>query len=190
MRRRELVAGLGALAVFGSGVSYHFGAFDPGDITGRGDEGEQGEESSDQISPVVMSRIEAPGSPPGSETVPEAGKVTYVALFATWCGTCQTKMEPLGEAADAVADDEDVQFVSVTSEPVGRTVEEEDVVDWWVEYDGRWPVAHDDSLDFSMEVDARGVPYSVVIDRENRVTWSDAGYKEAAEILDRIDEAR
>lgn len=189
MRRRELLAGLGAVGVFGSGLAYHFGALDPGDITGSGDEGDDAEDS-DHLTPLELPRIEATGSPSGTETVPEEGKVTYIALFATWCGTCQTKMEPLGEAADAVADDEDVQFLSATAEQIGHTVDEADVVQWWDDYDGRWPLVHDDDLDLTMQVDARGVPYSVVIDRDNRLTWSDPGYKDAEEILDRIDEAR
>lgn len=180
MKRRELLAGLGAAGVFGAGAAYHFGAIDP--------TGMLGEENGDRIEPVELSRIEAPGSAVGTETVPEAERVTYVALFATWCGTCASKMEPLNDAATAVTDD--VQFLSVTNEPVGYTVDEADVAKWWADHDGNWPVAQDADLEFTQQVDAGGVPYSVVIDADNRLVWSDSGYKTSEAIRSAIDEAR
>lgn len=176
MKRREAIAGLGALGVLGAGGAVAFG-----------NTGLLGDSAGDVIEPVELPRLDAPGSSPGTETVPEEGRVTYLALFATWCTICQDKMDPLGEAAAAV--DDDVQFVSVTNEPVGQTIDAEDVVDWWVDHDGSWPVAHDETLDLTRRVDAPGVPYSVVFDADNRVTWSDGGYKDAEEVLERIDEA-
>jgi len=175
MKRREAIAGLGALGVLGAGGAVAFGNIDQFDSEG------------DRIDPLELPRIDAPGSAPGTETVPEEGRVTYLSLFATWCTICQRKMGPLGEAAATVEDD--VQFVSVTNEPVGKTVAPEDVVEWWVEYNGSWPVAYDETLELSRRVEAPGVPFSVVFDADNRVTWSDGGYQEAAEILDHIDDA-
>lgn len=175
MRRREVLAGLGALGVFGAGAATIYGDFDPLD----GDE---------QREPISLPRLDAPGSSPGVETIPEPGRVTYLSLFATWCGTCATKMEPLGEAASLVADD--VQFVSVTNEPLGHTTDEQDVVEWWDAHDGNWPVAHDEDLELSRTVDASGVPHSVTFDAENRLVSSVGGYKTVDEILDAIEEAR
>ena len=181
MKRREAIAGLGALGLLGAGGAVATGRLDLNEVAGRSD-------GDERIEPLELERFEAPGSAPGVETVPEEGRVTYIAMFATWCGTCRRKMDPLGKVADTL--DEEVQFVSVTNEPVGRTVEPADVVDWWVEYDGDWAVAHDDDLELTRRVDARGVPYSVVLDADNRITWSDSGYKNADEIRTHIDEAR
>jgi hypothetical protein len=175
MKRREALAGLGALGVLGAGGAVAFGVTDRFDSEG------------DRIDPLELPRIDAPGSPPGTETVPEAGRVTYLSLFATWCTICQRKMGPLGEAAVAV--DDDVQFVSVTNEPVGQTVERDEVAQWWVDHDGTWPVAYDEGLELSRRVDAPGVPYSIVIDADNRVTWSEGGYQEAEAIVDHIESA-
>ena len=179
MKRRELLAGLGALGVVGTGAAYQSGALDSIRTDSGGDTG--------RVEPVELPRLDAPGSPPGTETIPESGRVTYLALFATWCTICQRKMDPLGDAAAAV--DDDVQFVSVTNEPVGATVEPAEVVDWWREYDGSWPVAHDEDLELTRQVDAPGVPYSVVIDADNRLVWSDSGYKGSDTILERVREA-
>lgn len=169
MRRREVIAGLGALGVFGAGAAAVYTGFD---LRGDG-----------RIDPVELQRLDAPGT----ERVPDEGRVTYVSLFATWCGTCERKMTPLGEAATAV---DDVQFLSVTNEPVGRTIEVEDVVDWWVAHDGRWPVAHDADLELTRRIDAPGVPYSAVFDADNRLAWAEGGYKGADEILGAIDATR
>ncbi|WP_267162126.1 TlpA family protein disulfide reductase [Halovenus salina] len=175
MRRREALAGLGALGVFGGGAAVAFGGFD---FSG----------SEDEIEAVELPRFDAPGSSAGTETVPEQGQVTYVTMFATWCRTCRREMDQLDEAASSVSDD--VQFLSVTNEPIGETIQPADVVDWWEEHDGNWPVAHDEDLELTQALDASGVPYSAVIDTDNRLTWADGGYKESSTILDRIDEVR
>jgi len=175
MRRRELLAGAGALGVFGAGAAFALGAVDPFS-DGEG------------VDPIEIPQLDAPGSSEGIVTVPEMGRVSYVSFFATWCSTCRTKMEPLGEVAAEV--DEDVQFISVTNEAVGQAVQPEDVADWWREHDGNWPVAHDDELELSRRLEAPGVPYSVVLDADNRPVWSDAGYKDAEEMLEQIGAAR
>lgn len=174
MRRRDVLAGVGALGVFGAGAAFALGDVD---LLGDGE----------GVEPVELPQLEAPGSSAGTVVVPEEGRVSYVTFFATWCTTCRAKMGPLGEAATAV---ENAQFISVTNEAVGQAVQPEDVADWWRRYDGNWPVAHDDELELSRRLEAPGVPYSVVLDADNRVTWSDAGYKEATEILEQIDAAR
>lgn len=174
MRRRDLLIGAGAFGVLGAGSAVAFGAVDPFS-------------ADDQIEPVELERFDAPGSAPGVETVPEPGRVTFLGLFATWCSICQRKMDPLSEAAGAVGDD--VQFVSVTNEPVGLTVDRQDVIDWWIEYEGNWPVALDDDLELTRRVDGPGVPYSIVFDEDNQITWRDSGYKIANEVLERIEQA-
>lgn len=177
MRRRELLAGLGALGVFGAGGVV---AFTDVDL--------QGGSNVDGIEPVDLRRFDAPGSPPGKETVPEPGRVSFVEMFATWCGICQRNMEPLGEAEAAVGDE--VQFVSVTSEPVGRTVQPKEVAEWFTDLGGNWPVAHDEELELSRRIDATAVPYAVVLDEENRITWTHTGYSSADSVIDEIENAQ
>jgi thiol-disulfide isomerase/thioredoxin len=173
VKRRELLAGLGALGVVGAG-----GAVAYTDLSFTGTDDVKG------VEPVELQRFDAPGSPPGTETVPEPGRVTFLELFATWCGICQRNMEPLGEAAAAVGDD--VQFVSVTSEPVGQTLQPEDVVEWFTDLGGNWRLAHDDDLDLSRRLSAGEVPHAFVFDAENRVTWDHIGYTDADTVIGAI----
>lgn len=176
MRRRKLLAGLGALGLVGAGA-----------VGARTDVLSDGEEP-EQIEPVDLRRFDAPGSPPGTETVPEPGRVTFLEMFATWCGICKRKMGPLGTAHAEVG--EDVQFVSVTSEPIGRSVQPEDVVEWFADLGGNWPVASDEDLDLSRRVDATAVPYAVVFDEQNRITSTSTGYAEAGRLIERIENAK
>jgi len=170
MERREFIVGLGAAGIVGAGG---YAAYTRGGSPG--------------VEPVELRRFDAPGSPPGTETVPERGRVTFLEMFATWCTICERKMSELTNTHEAVG--EDVQFVSVTSEPVGRSVEPADVVEWFSSLGGNWPLAHDEELELSRRVDATAVPYAVVFDEQNRIVSSSTGFADAETLIDRIGSA-
>lgn len=167
MRRRDLLAGTAALAAMGVGGAYAFGAVDGRDRAG--------------IEPFDLETIDAPGSDAGTITVPERGRVTYLELFATWCDVCARTMPAKGEVYDEFADRE-LQFVSVTNEPIGNTVTRADVADWWTSHDGRWPVAIDADLELTETLEATGVPYGFVLDSTNVVVWSNYGDTDVTEL--------
>lgn len=169
MQRRELLAGAVALGVAGVGASVTIGGWNP-------------LEDGDAIAAFELESLEAPGSEAGTIVVPERGSVTVLELFATWCGVCERAMEPMGVVSDDLGEREDVQFVSVTNEPLGRTTTREDVASWWEAHDGRWTVASDADLELTSALDATAVPYTVVLDEANVVTWSDTGYKSVEEL--------
>ena len=166
MNRREVIAGLGGLAVLGGGASM---ALDVGDRGGG-----------DAVESVELETLDAPGSTAGVAVVPERGRVTVLELFATWCNVCQSMMPEMAALHDAVGDD--VQFLSVTNEPVGDTVTTADIASWWADYDGDWTVALDRDLELTQRLDATGVPYTFVLDENNRITWRHKGRSEAGEI--------
>lgn len=165
MRRRELLAGLGSLAALGGGAAVAFDAV-----------GQQ----SGAVDPVELETLDAPGSEAGTATVPERGRVTVLEVFATWCTVCQSMMPRLAEVHDAVGDE--VQFVSVTNEPLGNTVTREDVTEWWDDHGGTWTVAVDADLTLTQRLDASGVPYAFVLDEDNDVVWEHRGRATADEI--------
>jgi thiol-disulfide isomerase/thioredoxin len=159
MKRRQVVAGLGSLAVLGGGAAL---AFDGASQSG-----------SEQFEQIELEKIDASGSSAGSVTVPQEGRVTVLELFATWCGVCESMMSELGTAHDSLGDD--VQFVSVTNEPLGETVTRADVASWWADHQGRWTLAADTDLELTQRLDAKGVPYTVIFDADNRIAWSHRG---------------
>lgn len=170
MKRREALAGLGSLAVLGGGAAVHFGVFDQG--TGN------------SIEAVELETLDAPGSTAGTATVPERGRVTYVELFATWCTICKSMMPEVAAAHDAVG--EEVQFLSVTNEPLGETITRADVAQWWADHGGDWTVAVDEDLALTQRLDATGVPYAVVFDEDNAITWTHRGRTTAETIEAKI----
>lgn len=177
MRRRDVLAGLVGLGTVGSGaylLNRNGGPLDTGGQAG--------------VEPVELRAVEAPGSRDEALTVPEPGRVTFVEFFATWCSVCAASMPALAEAHDRVGDD--VQFLSVTNEPLGHAVTREEIAAWWADHDGRWTVAPDENLALTEALGASSVPTLVVLDADNEVTWTATGRHSADEIVDRIEAAR
>lgn len=166
MRRRDLLATLAGLGVIGSGVAVR-------------------RRDADAVSPVRIETLDAPGSDAGHRRVPEPGEVTVLEFFATWCSTCATYMETLGAVHSAV----DAEFVSVTNEPVGVSVERSDVVDWWRDHDGAWPVGLDSELELTTTLDASSVPHTVVFDAANEVVYADSGVQSRSQLIDVVETA-
>ncbi|WP_338009329.1 TlpA disulfide reductase family protein [Natronoglomus mannanivorans] len=181
VHRRELLAGTAALGVAGVGAAVTVGGWNP-------------LEDGAALAEFELESLEAPGSEAGTVVVPERGSVTVLELFATWCGVCERLMEPMGAVYDdlgergyeGVSQGGDVQFLSVTNEPLGRTTTRADVASWWEAHDGRWTVASDADLELTGALDATAVPYTVVLDEANVVTWSETGYKSVEELREPI----
>lgn len=137
---------------------------------------------------VPVETVDAPGSAAGTTTVPESGRVTFVEFFATTCPVCASQMSVVGDAYDRVGGS--VQFLSVTSEPVGLSVSRDEVASWWREHDGRWPVGVDDGVALAQRYDATSVPTAVVVDPDGAVTWRHTGRTTASRIVDEVRRAR
>lgn len=177
MRRRDVLAGIASVgALGGAGAATVYGV---PSVTDSGDDGPRHE-------PVEIATVEAPGSERGALQVPDTGGVTFVDLFATTCTVCQEQMSTLGEAYDRVGDD--VTFVSVTNESE-RVADDEQLAEWWREYDGRWTVGRDATSELIVHYGTT-TPTAVVFDAEGHVQWEESGQKTLEEILDGIDRAR
>jgi len=171
MLRREFLGGAVGLAVLGAGAMYV--SRSPDDET---------------VQPVEVETLDAPGSEAGTVEVPRRGEVTVVEFFATWCTVCEGMMDDLNEVHDEVGDD--ARLVSVSNEPVGHTVGREDVSDWWRENGGSWTVGVDPDLVLTEELQATGVPTTVVLDENNEVVVSKTGRSTAEEIIEQVREAK
>lgn len=145
-----------------------------------------GPETSDQGA-VTVETLDAPGSEAGTTTVPAADRVTFVEFFATTCEICASQMSVVGDAHGRI--DDGVQFLSVTSEPVGLSVSKQEVRSWWAAHDGNWTVAVDDGTELARQYDATSVPKVVVVGPDEGVTWSHAGRTDAATIVAEIESA-
>ncbi|WP_247728768.1 TlpA family protein disulfide reductase [Halovivax limisalsi] len=172
MRRRDLLAGAAGLAVLGGGAAMAIGDFEPWD-------------PQESIEAVELPGIEAPGSVGGPVVVPERGSVTVLELFATWCSVCEATMEPLGRVHEEFG--AEVQFVSVTNEPLGGTTTEADVAAWWREHGGAWQLARDPEFQLTKRVGGAEVPQLLVFDERNVVTWNETGFTAEGELRSAIE---
>lgn len=176
MRRRELLAGIGSIGVLGTaGTAAVYGVPSIPGLTG--DEGER------RHDPVPIQTLDAPGSESGEISVPNERQVMFVDLFATDCIPCRDQMPELREAHDRIGDE--VQFVSVTNESED-VVTDEDVADWWNEYDGNWTVGRDTMSDLIVHYGA-ATPIAIAFDSDGRLHWEESGKKTADTIVTELE---
>jgi thiol-disulfide isomerase/thioredoxin len=184
MRRRELVAGIASVAAVGGAGLLAAGASPPSLGGSGGSDATTGDGDAETVEPMAIETIDAPGSRDGEVTVPASDRPTFVDFFGTWCPPCAEQMPALGEANDRIGDR--VLFVSVTTEPVGRSVAESTIVDWWREHDGDWLVGADPTVELAARVNLGGYPTAAVIDADGRLRWSDSGVHTADELVSQI----
>lgn len=175
MRRRDLIAGIASAGVVAGGGALA--------VLGRPSVGDDTEPEE----PIELETIEAAGSTDGTVMVPnlDADRVVFLDFFATWCEPCKEQMPAIAEARDRT----DAAFVSVTNEPIGRTVSEAELREWWADHDGGWTVALDPTGEVSERYGVSGYPTAVVLDTEGVVHWTHGGILSADEIAGRIEAA-
>ncbi|GAB3692790.1 TlpA family protein disulfide reductase [Halorubrum pallidum] len=199
MRRRDLLAGLASVGMLGGAGAVATGGI-PASLGGGAPEREtdslgengsdgsgSGDNSPEPIEPVTLETVDAPGSRDGEVTLPAPDRPTFVDFFGTWCPPCAEQMPALAEANDRIGDE--VLFVSVTTEPVGRSVSEETVVDWWTEHDGDWLVAADVTAEFAARLNVGGYPSARAVDATGRVRWATSGTHTTEEFVTGIETA-
>lgn len=175
VRRRDLLATLtSAIAAVTAGCDSLGESLTEGTATN-----EQG--------PVTIETLDAPGSEAGTTTVPATDSVTFVEFFATTCGICASQMPVVGDAYERAG--EGVQFLSVTSEPVGLSISKEEISSWWADHNGDWTLGVDDGTKLARQYDATSVPKAVVVTPDGTVTWSHAGRTDADTIVSEIEAA-
>lgn len=187
MRRRDVLAGLGSVAVLGGAGLVATGAVpSPGSDAPTGEDGntEDGESRPETFS---VETLEAPGSQAGEVTIPAPDRPTFIDFFGTWCPPCEEQMPALAQANEQVGDS--VLFVSITTENVGGSVSKDTVVEWWEENDGDWLVGIDPQTELAAHYNVRGYPFAVAVDTAGTVQWSGQGLKTADELVAGIEQA-
>ncbi|ELZ00205.1 TlpA family protein disulfide reductase [Natrialba aegyptia] len=185
MRRRDVLAGIGSLSVIGTAGALAIRG--PPSFDGTDDPKNSNGSASTATDPITIETVDAPGSEAGEVRVPAPDRATFVDFFGTWCPPCIEQMPALAEANDRIGDD--VLFLSATSEAVGSSVSEKELVGWWDEHGGNWLLGLDPTAELTARYLAGGYPSAVVIDADGRVQWSDSGVKTADELVAGIERA-
>lgn len=164
MNRRRLLAGLAGVGVVGGGwaASSDWSADNPS----------TGTDSS--TAEFTVETIDAPGSTAGTLEVP-GDRPTLVDFVSVNCAVCSDSMPAL--TAFHAEYGEAFRFVSLSTDPVGFSVEQSRLQEWWADHDGAWSLGVDDQLSVANRLDVSSVPTAVVIDSEGRVRGRTSGRK-------------
>ena len=167
MNRRRLLAGLAGLGVVGGGLAVSSGwAADDSSADGADEEATTAE--------FTVDTIDAPGSSAGTLSVP-GDRPTFVDFVSVGCEVCSASMPAL--ATFHAEYGESVRFVSLSTDPVGFSVEQSSLREWWASHEGAWPLGVDKQLSVANQLDVSSVPTAIVVDSEGRVRGRTSGRK-------------
>jgi len=187
MRRRDVLAGLGSLGVVGAGAAVAINGLPSPSSGSETDDTNTTDDTTTVSGPVTIQTLDAPGSTAGEVSLPAADQPTFIDFFATWCDPCEEQMPALAEAHDRLGND--VLFISVTTEPVGRFMDKSKVIDWWQTNNGNWSLGIDPDQHLASALLRGKIPYAVAIDTSGTVQWSDQGIKTADQLVSGIERA-
>ena len=168
MNRRHLVAGLAGIGLTGGSLWVVRGNTATG---------------SDELS-LTVETIDAPGSTAGSITLPVADTPTLIDCFATWCDPCIEQLPTLQTLHDEFG--EQVAFVSVTNELIGRGTSKAALRRWWETHGGSWPVGIDRDGAVLDALGAGRIPYLAVVDETGTIRWTDSGSFDTASLREQL----
>jgi thiol-disulfide isomerase/thioredoxin len=112
----------------------------------------------------------------------EAGQATLVNIFASWCGPCRAEMPMLIEASEA---NPEVTFLGIDHQD--RLADGEAFVD---EFGIDFATIYDVEGDVAFAVGGRGMPTTVVFDRDGRLAGRVVGELTPASLESLLDEVR
>ncbi len=122
----------------------------------------------------TVETIDAPGSSAGTLTVP-GNRPMLVDFVSVGCEVCSDSMPALTEFQETRR--ESLRFVSLSTDPVGFSVEQSSLREWWADHDGAWPLGVDSQLSVANRLDVSSVPTAVVIDSEGQIRGRTSGRK-------------
>jgi thiol-disulfide isomerase/thioredoxin len=112
----------------------------------------------------------------------EEGRPTLVNIFASWCVPCRTEMPMLVEAS---REHTDVAFLGI--DHIDRLEDGEQFVE---DYDVTFPTIHDIDGDVAFAVGSRGMPTTVVFDRDGVLVGRVIGELTDTSLRELLDQGR
>ncbi|PSQ59651.1 MAG: TlpA family protein disulfide reductase [Halobacteriales archaeon SW_9_67_25] len=151
------------------------------DGSGDGDSGAEAATPTPTPAGLRLETLDVEGSPGGQVAVKPHGEAALLDFFATWCAPCKPQM---AELRTVQSEHPDLHILSMSQEEDAGLIRE-----FWVEYEGTWPVAQDTRLEAFQEYDVTRIPTMVLLDADGEEVWRHSGLSPAGDIIERIEEA-
>lgn len=118
----------------------------------------------------------------------KTNKPVFLEVFATWCPHCQRETSTINKLYNQYKDRMD--FVAVSGHQTGMDRQspssEVDVLNYAKQFNAKYPVAYDGSLDVAKKYLQGGFPTIAIIDRNKKVSYITSGETTYAELSSAI----
>ncbi len=165
MNRRRLLAGLTGVSIVGAGWGVSSGVLSTDD--------------SEHVLDERVETIEAPGSAASEQSIP-AGVPLLVDFMSVTCSVCSDSMPMLVDTYEVYGSV--VSFLSLSTDPVGFSVEKSTLAEWWADHNGQWSLGVDPQLSVTQAMDVSAVPTTVAVDARGEIVGRLRGKKTETEL--------
>jgi len=132
----------------------------------------------------TVETVDAPGSVAGEQSIPADGPLV-VEFMSVTCSVCEESMPALVESYETYG--ESVSFLSVSTDPVGFSVEKSTLAEWWQDHGGQWSLGIDPQLSVTQQLEVSAVPTTVLVDEQGRIVDKLRGEKTASDLTALLD---
>ncbi len=115
------------------------------------------------------------------------GRVTVVSFWATWCVPCKKEIKNISKALPSWKEKADFDYVTVSIDEARA----EGIMNTYAVSQGwEFPYYLDANSDLKRSLNFQSVPFTLIVDKEGKITWRHIGYEEGGEneILAKLEE--
>lgn len=112
-------------------------------------------------------------------TLAQAGKVTLINFWATWCGPCQKELNNLSSKYAAWQKNYNFNLVAVTIDNAQGLPKVKPLV---AQKRWKYTVLSDVNSQFLSQLGGQNVPFAVLLDKKGNIVYTHTSYKEGDEI--------
>ena len=108
----------------------------------------------------------------------EAGKVTLVSFWATWCIPCKQEIKNIKTKLEGWKKEADFNYMTISIDDSRATA----MVKTYAKSQGwTFPTFLDPNSDLKRSLNFQNVPYTMIVDKNGKIVFQHTGYEEGSE---------